>query len=181
MTLALFSVIFHFMNNPNKQPNKNKSTTRQKMAAGAIALTSIAGAVASPAGASGRTHETAYGKELTQLTKVIEGLDHGGKANITSHRVELPGPIGEGKGQPIVFDVKEKGINQTYFAYTQDALPNFNQKEPVDTAANMAIVKEPTQYKYIQLTEAHLNKADHLVGPNEANVGYSTGGNNSGK
>lgn len=168
------------MNNPNKHPNKNKLSARNIMAAGAMALTSIGG-VAAIIPSAGASEKTAYAQELTQLTKVITNLDNGGAATITSNRVELSGPTGEAEGQPIVFKVKEEnGKNQTYFAFTQDGLPNFDQKEPIDTAANMAIVKKPTR-EHIELTKAHLNKAGELVGPKDEAVGFSVGGNSSGK
>ena len=157
------------------------------MATGAMAIASISGVgtAASSAGASvrphtGSTHETVSHepvntKALAELTNIVASANNGNEVSITSHRVNLPGPIGEAKGQPIVFNVEEKkGKNQTYFAYNQVGLPNFDQKEPLGTAASMAIIKEPNIYKHVELTEAHLNKAGELVGPNEMAVGFST-------
>jgi len=109
---------------------------------------------------------------LRALTSVIAGLEQGKQAKVSAHDIDIPGPIGTAKGEPIVFKVGK----QTYLAYTQEHEPNFNQKRPIDVASDMAIVKEPTTDAGMPLTEAHLDKQGILVNENEIAVGYSTGG-----
>jgi hypothetical protein len=113
---------------------------------------------------------------LSALTAVITYLEEGQSADITASSVVIPGPIGDATGQPIVFIAN----NQTYFAYTQEQEPNFNTT-PAQTAATMAIVVEPAADSGVTLSQAHLDKTGLLVDENELAVGYSTGGDNSGK
>ena len=69
----------------------------------------------------------------------------------------------------------------TYFAYAQEAMPNFNQKSPADVAGDMAIVKEPAKDADMPLESAHLNKLGELVNANQEAVGFSTRGDSIGK
>jgi hypothetical protein len=106
---------------------------------------------------------------LSVLTAIISSLETGGSVEVAAVNTEIPGPISDATGRPIVFTVGE----QTYFAYSQEQGPNFTTT-PADTASSMAIV--PTNDSSISLTTAHLEKGSVLVDQNEVAVGYSTGG-----
>ena len=114
---------------------------------------------------------------LQALTNVVAGLEKGGQAEITANAISIPGPISEAQGQPLVF----QDGNNAYFAFTQDNAANFDQKRPPDVASDMAIVKEPSSDANISTESAHLNKTGQLVDANGTAVGYSTGGDNTGK
>ena len=105
---------------------------------------------------------------LEALTAICEQLDDGGQANVTTAAITLPGPITNATGRPLVFSVD----GHTYFAYTQETKPDFNQAA-AQTAGSMAIVPASGSYS---LTSAHLDKSANLVDENETAVGFSVGG-----
>jgi hypothetical protein len=160
-----------------KNPNKNSTYKRPlKTIAAASALAVAASGIGmSEASASSRpSQRLAISAEtpFKALTRVVDSLDNGGQTEVAAHNIQIPGPIGAAEGQPIVF----KTEGQTYFAYTQEQGPNFDQKRPADVAGDMAIVKEPAADARMPLEEAHLDKRGILVDENQVGVGYSTGG-----
>jgi hypothetical protein len=50
-----------------------------------------------------------------------------------------------------------------------------------DVAGDMTIVKEPAKDANMPLESAHLNKLGELVNANQEAVGFSTGGDSTGK
>ncbi|MGH7234493.1 MAG: hypothetical protein ACREF7_03560 [Candidatus Saccharimonadales bacterium] len=166
------------MKNPNKQSNHYKRSLKTLAAASALALTAT-GVGATIAGASTRPQKRVpvASLEFKALTKTIAGLDQGKSAHVAENNIALPGPINEAQGRPLVIEVGAK----TYLAYSQDAQPNFDQKRPADVAGEMAIVQEPKVDLNMPLESAHLNKSDVLVDEDQVAVGFSSGGDLSGK
>jgi hypothetical protein len=162
------------MKNPNKITNYKKAVKALAAASAlAIAATGIGATEASASSAA--SHKPAISAEATTLkalTGVVANLENGGQAKVAAHAIEIAGATGAATGQPIVFESK----GQTYFAYTQEYGPNFDQKRPADVAGDMAIVKEPITDVSMSLEEAHLDKKGILVDENEIGVGYSVGG-----
>lgn len=128
-------------------------------------ITNEAGAATKPTAAT----------EFKALTKVIDNLEHGKPAKVTTEMINVPGPIGEAKAQPLVFWADGK----PFLAYTQTNQANFNQKRPADVAENMAIIQEPPKDIGMPLEEAHLDKAYIVVGPDQEPVAYSIGGDSA--
>lgn len=106
---------------------------------------------------------------LDELTSIISGLDAGQSAEVTASNVTIPGPISDATGRPIVFTVN----GTTYFAYTQEHVPNLNQSSS-QAASTFAIVNATTSA--YSLTQSHIDKTGLLVDENSEGVGYSTGG-----
>ncbi|MCL4357541.1 hypothetical protein M1512_01435 [Patescibacteria group bacterium] len=167
------------MKSPNKSPS-SKNSLKTAVAVSALALAGR-GIVANEASAATRPQANAKHVDkktlFRDLTNLVVRLDKGGEVTVTAKEIDIPGPIDEAKGSPIVF----KANGQTYFAFTQDHTPNFNQKRPADVARDMAVVEQPSTDPHIQLEYAHLNKAGTLVDENGMPVGYSAGGNSTGK
>jgi hypothetical protein len=169
------------MKNPNQTPTY-KRPIRAVAAASALVL-AASGIGVSKASASTRPNmvvTASVPKHMTtleNLTGIIAALDQGEQAKVTARDIAIPGPINEAEGQPLVF----KSDGQTYLAYTQEVEPNFNQKSPEDVAGDMAIVEEPSTDARVPLESAHLDHAAILVDDKDMPVGYSTGGDISGK
>jgi hypothetical protein len=174
------------MTNHNQTPsNKNKLRAVAAMSASALALAGSGISIGEASAAvrpqakvavraeKAKKHETPF----SVLTGIVASLDKGGQAKVAAKEIKIPGPINEAKGKPIVF----KADGQTYFAYTQETEPNFNQKRPADVEGDMAIVKEPTVDDHMPLEYAHLDKIGELVNEDDALVGFSTGGDSTGK
>jgi|GEM_PF-4639746 len=162
------------MKNPNRIANYKKPL-KTLAAASALAIAASGIGVSEASASSSASHKPAISTEATTfeaLTRIVSSLENGGQAKVATHDIKIPGPIGTAKGQPIVFESK----GQTYFAYTQEYGPNFDQKRPADVAGDMAIVKEPITDASMPLEEAHLDKKGILVDENELGVGYSVGG-----
>ena len=162
--------------NPNNSPNIKKSI-KNVTAVAALALAANGIAMAE-AGASSlpKAEHNSSDAPLRALTKLINEIEQGKSVEVTANNIYLPGPIGEGMGQPIVYNVKEKGHEVPYLAYTQDQIANFDQKTALGVAKSMAIIREPIKDIGIPLEQAHLNKDAQLVDPNEMWVGYSIAG-----
>jgi hypothetical protein len=159
------------MKNPNKLlSHKNTIATLAATSALAIAASGLA------AGEAGAKPSKATPKAV--LTGLVDNLIKGtGYVEVPTHDIKIPGPVGTAKGEPIVF----KTQGHTYLAYTQGEHPNFNQKEPADLVGDMAIVREPSAEIDMHLQEAFLDKANILVNAFEQPVGYSIGGDTTGK
>ncbi len=166
--------------NPNKEPKeqnkKSHKSAIKSIAAMTLSLSSAAG-VFGVTEAAASTHSNSHETVLKALTKDIAKLDKGGAVDVTAVRVKIPGPVNAASGNPIIFE-NGKGGNY-YAAYTQELEPNFDLS-PAETASTMAIVDLGNNYS-VPLTEAHLDKAGTLVNEDEMPVGYSTGGDSSGK
>jgi hypothetical protein len=173
------------MNNPNKPSNHTKSL--QVLAAVSAIAVTYSGIGVSEASTSSTSLHTAVRTTESQirhretpfkvLTGLLATLERGGHVEIAAEDITVPGPIGSATGQPLAF--KANGGHH-YLAYTQGQEPNFNQKQPADVAADMAIVTEPAADVDMHLEEAYLDKGGILVDGDQIAVGYVTGGN-SGK
>ena len=172
--MLVCAILIFTMTNPNKLSPKSNKLTRATAAA-AIALSAM-GVGSSVAGASPKTNRSSS-PVIEKLDRTIAGLEAGKSATVTANEIAVPGPVNRAEARPLVIEV---GKN-TYFAYTQEAMPNFNQKSPADVAGDMAIVKEPAKDANIPLESAHLNKLGGLVNANQETVGFSTGGDSTGK
>jgi hypothetical protein len=161
------------MKNPNKTPTY-KRPLKALTAASALAVVASGIGMSEASATSRPSQRPAISAEVPfkVLTGVVARLGKGGQTEVAAHNIQIPGPIGVAEGQPIVF----KSDGRTYFAYTQEQGPNFNQKRPADVAGDMAIVREPVADARVPLEEAHLDKQGILVDENQIGVGYSTGG-----
>lgn len=169
-------------NRPLQEQNKKLNRSVMKLigkSTAALALSiSVGGGLFGATEASASTnHHSQDTTALKALTKDITKLDNGGTVDVTSLEVKIPGPINGASGNPIIF---ENGKGGTYYAaYTQEGEPNFHLS-PEKTASTMAIVDLGSSY-LTPLTEAHLDKTGILVNEDEIPVGYSTGGESTGK
>ncbi len=185
LTMILSCVILYNMKN-NDRLHDRLPISKKLGIVMALSSLALASDGASPeVSASVRPQAQAVRAEKSQknetpfhvLTGLVAALDRGDEVRVAAREIKIPGPISEAKGSPIVF----KANGQEYLAYTQEQRPNFNQKRPADVAGDMAIVKEPTADAHMPLEYAHLDKADILVNEDEMPVGYSTGGETTGK
>ena len=156
---------------PTTAPTTEKVTTTKP--APATAPITTKGAPVAPAPA--QTPAQLNASLLSILTEVIGNFEtKGAPLNVTRDVVTVSGPINNATARPIVF-----GYHDTlYFAYSQTTAPNF-KLSPSDTAKTMAIM--PANTPSIAQVSAHLDKVGNLVDPNSALVGYSIGGNVSGR
>jgi hypothetical protein len=162
---------------PQDQDKKIHLPIIKTLAALTLSATAATGLFASTEASASTTHHSQESAVLKTLTKDIAKLDKGAAVDVTSAEVKLPGPINSASGSPIIF---ENGKGGTYYAaYTQEHEPNFHLS-PEQTASTMAIVDLGPSYS-TPLTEAHLDKSGTLVNENEVPVGYSTGGESTGK
>ena len=126
----------------------------------------------------GQINQTSDNNPVNVLTEIITSLQQGGQITVASQEINIPGPINNAKGSPIIF----KSDGQTYFAYSQENPVVIDSKQsPADIAATMAIVKAPTNEASIPTTLAHVNKTGLIVNDKEMGVGYSIGGDITGK
>jgi hypothetical protein len=161
------------MKSPNKAPKYKSLRAVAAVSAFALAATGIGAAEASATpNQSQRSAISAEGIPLVSLARVISSLDKGGAAQVSAEPIDIPGPIGDAQGEPIVF----KAGGHNYLAYTQEHEPNFSNA-PLEVARTMNIVEEPASDVDMPLTEAHLDKTGILVNEDEAAVGFSTGDN----
>jgi hypothetical protein len=157
-----------------KKPNKLSDYKKSIKTIAATSALAIAASGIGPGEANASSRRETPQRVLTGL---VEKLDQGGQVKVAAHDIKLAGLTGIAEGKPIVF----KAQGHTYLAYTQEQTPNFDQKRPADVTGDMAIIEEPHTDAGMPLQEAHLDKAGILVGENEMAVGYSTGGDNTGK
>ena len=126
----------------------------------------------------GQINQTSDNNPVNVLTEILTSLQQGGQITVASQEINIPGPINNAKGSPIIF----KSDGQTYFAYSQENPVVIDSKQsPADIAATMAIVKAPTNEASIPTTLAHVDKAGLIVNDKEMGVGYSIGGASTGK
>jgi hypothetical protein len=159
------------MKNPNELPGYKKSI-RTLAATSAMAIAAASGIGVGEASASQR-------KETPRraLTNLVQNLDRGGQVQVAANDIKLAGTVGTAEGKPIVFN----SGGRTYLAFTQEQMPDFNQKRAADVVGDMTIVKEPSSDIGMPLQDAHLDKTGILVDENEMAVGYSIGGDTTGK
>ena len=126
---------------------------------------------------SGQLNQITQDEPIEVLTGIIASLQQGGQINVAANDISIPGPINNAKGAPIIF----KANGQTYFAYSQEKPIVYTQKSAADIAGSMAIVKAGANEINTPTTLAYLNKVGEMINENEVAVGYSVGGDSSGK
>jgi hypothetical protein len=162
---------------PQKQNKKLRGSVAKSIAALTLSVTAATGLFGVTEAGASTHHHSQDNIALKVLTKDIAILDKGGTVDVTTAEVKIPGPIDSASGNPIIF---ENGKGGTYYAaYRQEHKPNFHLT-PEETASTMAIINLGSSYE-TPLTEAHLDKAGTLVNEDEIPVGYSIGGDSTGK